>query len=505
MHRLSICCLFLLHCVTLLHCITLHADDAGVADIKASVVKLSITQRNPDFNRPWNKSNPSEVSGTGFVIAGNRILTNAHVVRYGSQIYVQPDRSDEKFEATVEGIAYGLDLALVKLDNPDAIAALKPLAFEESITPLRSEVNVYGYPVGGDQISITKGIVSRIENASLGPNGFGLRAQIDAAINPGNSGGPAIGSDGKVVGVAFSVAKANNIGYIIHATEVLAFLKDIEDGEYDGKANIWDSFQTVENPALRAKLKLPKNDGGVMVNMIRDPSNDYPLRIGDVVTKIGPHPIDSQGNVKVNELTLSFNYYCSLLIRDGKVPLTVWRDGQEMAIECPAPSKARTVLPFLEGTYPRYFILGPLTFEAATGEFAIGILNDSRWTMALAARKSPLVSQLQSTPASDDEEFVIIPPVTFSHRIMKGYRVPILSTVHSINGTKIRNLKHLVEVFRDCKDEFIEILFEDKGVEKLVFLRKEFLASTEDILTDNNIRKQFSDDLEDVWNDGKPK
>ncbi len=476
------------------------AEEAGVTDIKASVVKLSVTQRNPDFNRPWNKSNPSEVSGTGFVIAGNRVLTNAHVVRYGSQIYVQPDRSDEKYEASVEGIAYGLDLAVVKLDNPEALSALVPLVFDEAITPLRSEVNVYGYPVGGDQISITKGIVSRIENASLGPNGYGLRAQIDAAINPGNSGGPAIGSDGKVVGVAFSVAKANNIGYIIHATEVLAFLQDIEDGKYDGKANIWDSFQTVENPALRAKLKLPKDEGGVMVNTLRDPSNDYPLRVGDVITKIGPHAVDSQGNVKVNELTLSFNYYCSLLVKDGKVPLTVWRDAQELAMECPAPTKARTVLPFLEGTYPRYFILGPLTFEAATSEFTLSAMQNNSLTMLLATRKSPLLSQLQTPPSADDEELVIIPPVTFSHRIMKGYRVPILSTVHSINGIEIRNLRHLVEVFRDCRDEFIDINFADRGVENLVFNRKEFMASTEDILSDNNIRKQYSDDLEDVWN-----
>ncbi|MEQ1824435.1 MAG: trypsin-like peptidase domain-containing protein [Pirellula sp.] len=485
--------------------VAVRADDSAVSDTKASVVKLAVTQRNPDFNRPWNKANPNDISGTGFVIAGNRILTNAHVVRYGSQIYVQPDRSDEKYEARVEGIAYDLDLAVVKLDNPDAIASLKPLAFEEAITPLRSEVNVYGFPIGGDQISITKGIVSRIENASLGPNGYGLRAQIDAAINPGNSGGPAIGNGGKVMGVAFSVAKANNIGYIIHSTEVLAFLKDIEDGKYDGKANIWDSFQTVENPALRARLKLPKNAGGVMVNMIRDDSDSYPLRVGDVVTKIGSHAIDSQGNVKVDELTLSFNYYSSLLAQGGKVPLTIWREGQESVIECPAPNKSRTMLPYLDGTYPRYFILGPLTFEAATGEFALGLLANGNMSMALATRKSPLVSQLQTTPKQPGDELVVIPAVPFSHRIMKGYRTPVLSTVFAVNGIEIRNLKHLVEVFRDCKDEFIVIDFVDRGVEKLVFHRKEFIESTEDILTDNNIRKQFSDDLAETWNGGNPK
>lgn len=479
------------------------AQDAGT-DFKSSVVKLTVTQRNPDFNRPWNKGNPSEVSGTGFVIDGNRILTNAHVVRYGSQIYVQPDRSDEKFEGSVQGISHGLDLAVVKLENPDAIASLKPLQFDSAITPLRSEVNVYGFPIGGDQISITKGIVSRIEYTTIGPNQFGLRAQIDAAINPGNSGGPAISND-KVVGVAFSVAKANNIGYLIHSTEVLAFLKDVEDGKYDGKSHLWDSFQTVENPALRAKLKLPKNEGGVMVNALRDAGSDYPLRIGDVVTKIGPHDIDSQGNVKVNELTLSFTYFCPLISQNGKVPLTVWRDGQEIQVECPAPVSTKTLLPFLEGSYPRFFILGPLTFEVAAGEFALGMMSNSNAAMLLGSRKSPLLTHLYTSPKNPDDELIIIPAVPFSHRIMKGYKVPVLSTVHSVNGIEIRNLKHLVEVFRDCKDEFIEIVFADRAVETLVFNRKELMDSTEDILSDNNIRKQFSDDLEETWNRGRPK
>jgi hypothetical protein len=163
------------------------------------------------------------------------------------------------------------------------------------------------------------------------------------------------------------------------------------------------------------------------------------------------------------------------------------------------------LLPFLEGSYPRYFILGPLTFEAATGEFALGLLADNRWSMVLGSRKSPLIAQLQTPPKNPDDELVVVPAVPFSHRIMKGYKTPILSTVHSINGIEVRNLKHLVEIFRDCKDEYIEIDFVDRGVERLVFQRKELMNSTEDILTDNNIRKQYSDDLAEVWNGGKPK
>ncbi len=473
-------------------------------DAKASVVKISVTTRNPDFSHPWNKANPTEASGTGFIIEGNRIVTNAHVVRYASQVYVQPDQSDEKFEATVVAISYGLDLAVLKLESHDAIDNLKPLTIDSSITPLRSEVNVYGFPIGGNQISITKGIVSRIEYTGIGSNQLGLRAQIDAAINPGNSGGPAMSGD-KVVGVAFSgIQNANNIGYLIHATELVAFLKDIEDGKCDGKANIWDYCQTTENPALRARLKLPKNSGGVMVSGLREPEN-HPLREYDVITKIGPHSIDAQGNVKVNELMLSFAYYCPILDKDGRVPLTVLRNGQELELECPAPKQISSLVPYLHGNYPRYFIYGPLAFEAACGELTISMMSDNRLSMILGMRKSPLLSSMLSRPTDELQEIVLIPSAPFSHRSTKGYRPPVMSVVESINGTKIRSLKHLVEVLRDCTDEFLEFDFAELNSEKLVFNRKEIASATDSILADNNIRKQFSDDLEDTWNNGKPR
>jgi S1-C subfamily serine protease len=476
------------------------------ADVKESIVKISVTVRAPDFYNPWNKSNPSEAGGTGFIIDSNRILTNAHVVRYADQIYVQPNRSDEKFEANVIGISYGLDLALLQLENPDAISERKPLAMEESITPLRSEVNVFGYPIGGDQISITKGIVSRIEHTIIGGSQYGLRAQIDAAINPGNSGGPAL-CDGKVIGVAFSVANANSIGYLIHSTEVVGFLKDLEDGKYDGKPELFLAHQEVENPALRARLKIPKGVGGVYVSSLNESysSEDFPLKVGDVITKIGPHAIDSQGNVKVQELTLSFLYYVASLTRDSKVPLTVWRDAAEIEIACPTAIKLDTVMQLLNGDYPRYCIIGPLAFEAASLDYIQNLTRGSLpWTVSLASRRSPLITRMQSPVVEAGEEVLMIPSAPFSHRLMKGYSPPVLNTIKSINGQSILNLVKLVEFFRDNQDEYIEIEFHETGSDRLIFNRVELLKSTEKILTDNNIRKQFSDDLEQAWNGGKP-
>ncbi|MBM3967569.1 MAG: trypsin-like peptidase domain-containing protein, partial [Planctomycetes bacterium] len=173
---------------------------AGAQDIEKPIrdilFKITATTRNPDFLQPWNKAKPADVSGTGFLIEGNRILTNAHVVRYASQIYIQPDQSDQRIGATVESIGYSVDLAVLKLDDESILAGRTALPLDEGLPRVRSDVTVYGYPIGGDQLSVTKGIVSRVEFA-----GGALRTQIDAAINPGNSGGPAI-TDGKVVGIA---------------------------------------------------------------------------------------------------------------------------------------------------------------------------------------------------------------------------------------------------------------------------------------------------------------
>src|SRR5262245_22194284 len=88
-------------------------DDA----IRQSVVKVYCTQRRPDPFRPWMKAPAEDVSGSAVVIEGKRILTSAHIVLHASSVRVKADRSSEKLTATVEAIAPGIDLALLKLED----------------------------------------------------------------------------------------------------------------------------------------------------------------------------------------------------------------------------------------------------------------------------------------------------------------------------------------------------------------------------------------------------
>ncbi len=220
--------------------------------VENSVVKVFATARYPDFFKPWTKQAPSEATGSGVVIDGKRILTNAHVVLYASQVQIQANQAGDKISATVEACAPGIDLAVLKLEDESFFDTHPALARASTLPEIRDTVMTYGYPVGGSSLSITKGIVSRIEFSLYNYSVSGLRIQIDAAINSGNSGGPAVVDD-KMIGLAYShLGGAEKVGYIIPCEEIELFLKDMADGHYDGKPAIFDHFQTLENPALRA-------------------------------------------------------------------------------------------------------------------------------------------------------------------------------------------------------------------------------------------------------------
>ena len=474
------------------------ADQSKEEAIRDSVVKIYSSLRNPDLIKPWQKSTSQEATGTGIVIEGKRILTNAHVVNYASQVFVEPNQSGEKLAATVEHIAPGIDLAVLKMDDESFFEKRAPLPRAEKLPEIKEAVTVYGYPTGGSSLSITKGIVSRIEFVGYGVHTQALRVQIDAAVNPGNSGGPAMVDD-KMIGLTFSgIRGADNIGYIIPTEEVDLFLQNIADGQYEFKPMMNDQLQTLENDALRAKLGFQKKSVGVVVHEPDSKEPDYPLKKWDVITKIGDHDVDNVFMSKVRDnLRVNFRYFIQTLAKDGKVPLTIVRDGKEMAIELPVVVKADELLQPLNGRYPSYFIYGPLVFSVASSEFASAVDRGSQSFLGVIG--SPLVTRRGDKRAFPGEELVIVASPMFPHRIGKGYGNAIAKVVKEVNGLKIKNLKHLVETLRDSKEKYIAITFDDRNSETLVFDRLETLKATDEILSDNSVRQQASEDIAPIW------
>jgi S1-C subfamily serine protease len=479
-------------------------SDAQESKIRESVVKIFATMRYPDLTHPWSKHSPQEASGTGVVIDGKRILTNAHVVLYASQLFVESYQSSDKLPARVEAVSPGIDLAVLRLEDESFFEKRLPLSRVAALPEVKETVLVYGYPQGGSAMSITKGIVSRIEFTGYNEGTFGLRVQIDAAINPGNSGGPAL-VDGKMIGLIFSkLTQADNIGYIIPSEEIDLFLKDVSDGTFDGKPAIHESLQTLENDALRAFLGLEKKAQGMVVHST-DPGNPKdPLKPFDLITKIGDHEIDNVGMVKIKDnLRLNFHYLVQKVVKDGTVPLSVMRQGKTMPIDLPAKTKYPMLIESLKGRYPSYFIYGPLVFSPVTSEFAASFDRTGRLYAALALMGSPLATRRGDLPKFAGEELVVVTSPMFPHKIGKGYDNPFSKIVKEVNGIPIKNLRHFVEVLRDLKEKFTTIRFDDKFSETIVFNHQDALKATDEILSDNGIREQASDDLTAVWSKKK--
>src|SRR6266403_335358 len=471
--------------------------------VENSVVKVFASARYPDLAKPWTKQAPAEVTGSGVIIEDKRILTNAHVVLFASEVQVQANQAGDKISATVEAIAPGIDLALLKVDEEKFFESHLPLTRAEKIPAIKDAVMVYGYPTGGTSLSITKGIVSRIEFAPYNFPVSGLRIQIDAAINPGNSGGPAVDGD-KMIGLAFShLGGAENIGYIIPCEEIELFLQDVADGHYDGKPGLFDEFQTLENPALRSFLKLDASVQGIIVHKPLKNNASYPLKEWDVVTKIGDTSIDDEGMIKLgSSLRVRFPYLVQKITKNGKLPLTIIRGNREAHVDLPVSPDYPLVIPDWKGSYPPYFVFGPLVFSEATAQVVAGLSKvpkGSEWMLALVYIGSPLITRYGDKPAFDGERVVFVSSPFFPHKLAKGYANPSLKVVKEINHRPVKNLKHLIELVRDAKEDFVTVEFADRGSETLVLPRKETIAATELILTDNGVRTQGSPEMLAVW------
>ena len=200
----------------------------GVRRGLESVVCVFSTTAAPDYGQPWALYAEEDITGSGFWVSPTQVVTNEHVIKHARDVRVRPHGSARKLKCRVAFASAERDLALLEVID-DAIVKPPVLNFAQSLPELYSAVAVVGYPLGGDNICVTRGVVSRLDAMAYGGEGRGERllvVQIDAGVNSGTSGGPALDERGHVAGVAFSsyAGSADNIGYLVPASVVEAFL-----------------------------------------------------------------------------------------------------------------------------------------------------------------------------------------------------------------------------------------------------------------------------------------
>lgn len=448
--------------------------------IEPAIVAIEVTQQRPDWYSPWQRTRPSQSSGSGFLIGPGRVMTNAHVVSDAKQIIVRRNQDNRPFFAEIEYIAHDSDLATLRVKDPAFDAGVQSLRLG-GLPSLRSHVRTYGFPAGGEKISRTEGVVSRIQfitylHSSADSH---LGVQTDSAINPGNSGGPVI-QEGSVIGVAFQTnTRLNDVGYFIPTPVIRRFLKDSEDGRYDGYGDLGIATSNLINPTYRRFKKLPSNQIGVAVDRIHPlGSAEGFVKDGDVVVAIDGITVMADGTINFKGFTLNFEQMVEEKLLGETVNLTVWRNGMPVEIGFPLkrfPISERMRSKF--DTFPRYLVHAGLVFMELDREYLKTFGN--YWENA---DKHLLYAHFfKFLESGKKPETRVVLARVLPHRINRPYSGMVNKMVETLNGVPIRRLEDISEGLKENGEKFHRLILEPGG-QMLVLDKKEATKAHPEIL-----------------------
>lgn len=477
--------------------------------ILQSVVKFYCTASGPNFLIPWQRKQQLQVSGSGFVLDRKRklLLTNAHVVAHASFVEVRKHGDSEKYLGSIIYIGAECDLALVHVDDDTFWAegsvgehGLEELPFDnsppgvtgverlqnvgafDSIPPLQKDVKVVGYPMGGDQISITSGVVSRVDSTAYGGRTDLLAIQLDAAINRGNSGGPAL-CDETMVGVAFQTLKnADNIGYIIPIPVVAAFLRGylsssvekllqanelvartkqglVARDYHEGFGSIGFIFGDLQNKTLREYLKVPAeaqlpdkpNTGIALSDILPLSSGRGILQERDVIMAVNGYIVANDGTIEFRKRErISFSHVVRMTPPGKDVELTILRDGKHMKVNAP-PRVDNHLVPHnvfcaKYREQPKYSIFGGMVFTPLT----LGLLCEWGDDWYSSAPRSLVRAYAEGFPTPDVTEHVVVVQV-LAHQVNRGYEAAYSRRVLSVNDVPVRDFNHFFGLIEEAK------------------------------------------------------
>jgi len=453
---------------------------------KQAIVKIYVVSKIPNYLEPWSSS-VRRFSGSGAIISGNRILTNAHVVANQTFVEVQRYGERKRYIAKVSSVSHQADMALLEVEEKSFFEGVERLEFGK-LPHMEQKVVVYGFPMGGNTLSATTGVVSRIEHHRYVHSGESFLAiQVDAAVNPGNSGGPAI-SEGKIVGIVMqSLNKSQNIGYLVPVDMIEHFLKDIEDGHYDGFADVGMVTQKMENPAIRHYYHIDENSTGNLVDsVVYNASLKGLIDVNDIVTSIDGHRIEDDGTVAFREHEYTaFNYYIDRHQMGESVVFDIIRGEKRMQVRVPLKNRADDLLLVKTTRYdkmPRYFIYGGYIFSPLSRN----LLNSA------GRNRLKLRNFASQWPTEKKKEVVLLLKVLASD-LSRGHYGITLWPIEKLNGETFDSFDTFYRRVQAFDGEFL--VLEDKDGIKVVIDRKEALSKQQSILDKYNIEFDRSIDL----------
>ena len=459
-----------------------HAADSDLEAIQDSVIKIYTTQAAPDYFTPWRLLTPRQSSGSGSVIKGNQILTNAHVIANASYVQAQKHNDPKRYLARVVFVSHDADLALITVDEPGFFDDLEPLALGKLPEPQR-EVSVYGYPMGGKSLSITKGILSRVEQQNYAhASAYLLAGQIDAAINPGNSGGPVI-VDREIIGVvmqANSGGRSENLGYFVPPSIIAHVLADAGDGTNEGFPDLGFRTQTLDSPAAKGAYGLKDDQDGVLVIKVFEDSPAYGMiEENDVIVAIDDFAIAEDGSIKLSdEIQTDYKHAIDLHLVGDTVSLSLIRNGQPHDVNLEAREALDSYSLVMGERFdraPEYVIYGGVLFVPLNMNLIKRWGND--WS-----RSAPVsLLQARNEWSSPQRRQLVVALQVLAADVNLGYHDWRNWIVDQVNGVPVTDFADFAA--RLAANTDANVVFENSNGYQMIINHAAALASEEEILS----------------------
>tara|TARA_B110000503_G_scaffold37745_2_gene61730 strand:+ start:28652 stop:30076 length:1425 start_codon:yes stop_codon:yes gene_type:complete len=443
----------------------------------SKVAQVRVTSYSYSINHPWQKGSAGKSFGSAVFIEGDRLLTNAHVVDSALRVDLRRVGSDTWYRASVEHVSEASDLALLKVPHEEFSIDAKPATLSSEVT-FGSEVLVVGFPVGGDTVSVTKGVLSRTEETDYAYSAMTLLTyQIDAAINNGNSGG-AVFSDDRLMGISFQASdKAENIGYAIPVAVIEQFLADAGDGVIDGLPQLPFFYLPIANVNMQEYLGLQERVGVYVSETVGDPTSQCVQR-GDVVTSIEGLSISASGMVEYpGDGVVSVDHVASSRQIGDILELEIRRNGKGETINCELKYNWNNVFgaPGIDSQYrPKWLEVGGLILVDMADEVFL-YLDENRIDVHEKANGIRLGMQRGTVENPVGGIFV---SNVLDHDANEGYELTN-SLLKSVNGEMAANVDAVRKIISENSSPWLVLEFYEGSL--AVFKQSELQLISEDL------------------------
>ncbi|HEX4652834.1 MAG TPA: PDZ domain-containing protein [Candidatus Udaeobacter sp.] len=426
-----------------------------------ALVRVNVTGQSYDYFRPWQKKAPFSKRALGAVLSKGRVLVTADLVTNQNYVELERAESGEKTAANVQVIDYEANLALLEPTEKKFLEGITPLEITPD-TVVGDRLAAWQLEPTGALLA-TEGLVTTIQIMPY-PIDVGqfltYRISIPMQYRENSYTVPLV-KNNKLAGLLLRYDSRSQLLDAIPAPIINHFLKEAESQKYRGFPSAGFSFFPTRDPDLREYAAEKDKSGGVYITNVEagTPAMKAGMQVGDVVTKVGDHDIDQNGNY-VDSLygKIEFTNLLTAHAYAGDViPFHIERNGKPMQLNVTLEhrdAKDYVSPPYSLDQAPRYFVVGGLIFQELSRQY----LKEwgANWQRE-APQRLVYLDHFQSELFHDRNRRVVILSQVLPANSTIGYDDLAYLTVTKVNGKEIKSLDDLAAAVKQPVEGFIKI------------------------------------------------